>query len=75
MVRRNDNSVGRSEHGLTLTKKFKHSQAQVEFLSSPNGEGNGINSITNLSPYRPNALTPYTKLFQTRNIFVFIIEI
>ena len=25
-------------------------------LSSPNGEGNGINSITNLSPYRPNAL-------------------
>ena len=25
-------------------------------LSSPNGEGNGINSITNLSPSRPNAL-------------------
>jgi len=39
MARRNDNSVGRSERGLTLTKKFKHSQAQVEFLSSPNGEG------------------------------------
>ena len=30
-------------------------------LSSPNGEGNGINSITNLSPYRPNALTPLAK--------------
>ena len=30
-------------------------------LSSPNGEGNGINSITNLSPYRPIALTPLAK--------------
>ena len=31
-------------------------------LSSPNGEGNGINSITNLSPYRPIALTPLAKV-------------
>ena len=30
-------------------------------LSSPNGEGKGINSITNLSPYRPIALTPLAK--------------
>ena len=30
-------------------------------LSSPDGEGNGINSITNLSPYRPIALTPLAK--------------
>ena len=30
-------------------------------LSSPDGEGYGINSITNLSPYRPIALTPLAK--------------
>jgi len=35
---------------------------QVWNDNSPNGEGNGINSITNLSSYRPNALTPLAKI-------------
>ena len=48
MARRNDNSVASGERGLTLTKKFKHSQAQVEFLSSPAGEGKGNNSHNDL---------------------------
>ena len=42
--------------GFNPHQEHYHQVNLPSVLSSPNGEGNGINSITNLSPYRPNAL-------------------
>ena len=54
-------NCGECDLGFNPHQEHYRQVSLSSVLSSPIGEGNGINSITNLSPYRPNALAPLAK--------------
>ena len=61
---------GKCDLGFNLHQEHYRQVNLPSVLSSPNGEGNGINSITNLSPYRPIALLPKKVAFTMAEILL-----